>query len=322
MRLQEMEFPFEVLRNNEFDVVGFGTNAIDYLIRVPEYPVFNSKVEITNYVQAAGGEVASSLVGLSRLGLKTTYVGRFGGDQAGALGIKSLIEEGVDTTYSETMAGAATQIAFIIIDEQSGERTVLWQRDPGLAYTPDDAPIDIAGRGRLLHITPHDTAACIRIASSAKERGVIVSLDIDNIFDGVEELLPLVDVCIGSSDFTEKLLGISDKKNGLREISARFGCPVAGVTLGREGSLFYCQNTMIETPGFDVPNGCIDTTGAGDAFRAGFLYGLLADKSIEDSAAAANAVAALKCDGIGARSTLPTLNEMNSLLDINPSNKR
>src|SRR5687767_11822129 len=121
-----VNFPFNVLANNDFDVVGFGVNAVDYLIRVPEYPGFNSKVQLTSYSQAAGGEVASTLVGLRRLGMKTAYAGRFGSDAEGVFGLKSLVDEGVDITYAETVEGARTQIAFILIDDQSGERTVIW----------------------------------------------------------------------------------------------------------------------------------------------------------------------------------------------------
>jgi sugar/nucleoside kinase (ribokinase family) len=91
-----MEFPFKLLTDTEFDVVGFGTNAVDHLICVPEYPVFDSKVELSSYSMQAGGEVASTLVGLQRLGFRTAYAGRFGNDKEGKFGLQSLIDEGVD----------------------------------------------------------------------------------------------------------------------------------------------------------------------------------------------------------------------------------
>ena len=309
-----MRFLFHIFPENDFDVVGFGTNAVDYLIRVPEYPAYNSKLELTDYSMAAGGEIASTMFGLQKLGLKTAYAGRFGGDQTGELGRRSLAKAGVDMTYVETILDAKTQIAFILIDDKSGERTVIWQRDKKLAYAAPDAPIEAAVRGRVLHITPHDTQACIRMARTAKENGVIVSIDVDNVFDGIEELLSLVDVCIASAELPEKLLGITDKKAALTEIAARFGCAVTGLTLGASGSIFLCQNSFIETPGFDVPGGCVDTTGAGDAFRTGFLYGMLTGETVEKSALTANAVAALKCRDHGARSALPDKKALNMLL--------
>ena len=309
-----MKFPFQLPAANDFDVVGFGTNAIDYLIRVPEYPAYNSKLELTDYSIAAGGEIASTMFGLQKLGLKTAYAGRFGGDQTGELGLRSLTEAGVDVTYAETIQDAKTQIAFILIDDKSGERTVIWQRDKKLAYAVADAPIEAVVRGRVLHITPHDTQACIRLARIAKDRGIIVSIDVDNLFDGMAELLSLVDICIASVEFPEKLIGITNKRAALSEITARYGCAVTGLTLGASGSLFLCQGSFIDTSGFDVPGGCVDTTGAGDAFRTGFLYGMLTGETVEESALTANAVAALKCRSHGARSGLPDKIELNMLL--------
>lgn len=309
-----MNFPFSILQAADFDVVGFGTNAVDYLIRVPEFPEFNSKIEISGYTVAAGGEVASSMVGLSRLGITTAYAGRFGSDHAGEIGLDSLRSEGVDTTYSEVVPGALTQVAFILVDEASGERTVLWQRDQKLAYSATEAPVAAACRGRVLHLTPHDALACIRMATIAREAGVIVSADIDNIFDGIENLLPLIDICLVSADFPQKLLGISDQEMALREISSKFGCSITGLTLGESGSLISCDGQFINTPAFSIPGGCTDTTGAGDAFRAGFIFGMLIGLSVEEAAETANGVAALKCRSLGARTGLPQIYELQSLM--------
>lgn len=310
-----MRFPFSLAEDKKFDVVGFGTNAVDYLIEVPEYPAFNSKIALSDYVQAAGGEVATTMVGLRRLGLKTCYVGRFGTDAEGDFGLRSLQDEGVDISFAEKIAGARTQIAFIVIDERSGERTVIWHRDKLLAYDETDAPVDAAELGKVLHFTPHDTRACLQMARRARAGGAIVSIDIDNVFDGVGELLPQVDILISSFEFPEKLVGIKGKRESLREIKSRFGCRIVGMTLGETGSLILCENEFIETSGFAVPNGCRDTTGAGDAFRVGLLYGLLKGETVETAAQMANAVAALKCRELGARTALPNPAEINELTE-------
>lgn len=313
-----MRFPFDVIASADCDVVGFGTNAVDYLIRVPEYPAYNSKIEFTSFAKTAGGEAASTMTGLRRLGLITAYAGRFGSDDEGRLGLRSLEQEGVDVRFAEVVDGASTQIAFIVIDDKTGERTIMWQRDAKLAYGSSDPPFAIATLGRVLHITPHDTQACIKLARAARETGVIVSIDVDRTFPDIETLLPLLDVCIASSDFPAQVLGINERATALREIKARFGCPVIGLTLGDEGSVFLCNETVIETRAFAVPGGCVDTTGAGDAFRAGFLYGMLTGASVEDSARTANAVAALKCRSAGARAGLPSEAELAALLADGP----
>jgi sulfofructose kinase len=309
-----MKFPFKILENKEFDAVGFGTNAVDYLIVVPEYPAFNSKIELTNYYQLAGGEIASTMAGLRRLGRKTAYIGRFGNDAAGDFGLKTLRDDGVNVEFAEQIAGATTQIAFIVIDERNGERTVIWKRDEKLQYKPEEVPLEIVSQTKVFHATPHDAPACIKLARKAKEHGAIISIDIDNLFDGVLEMIPLVDVFISSREFPEKLLGIKDEREALREIKSRFGCPLVGMTLGEAGSLVLYEDNFIETDGYTVPNGCKDTTGAGDAFRVGLIYGLLKGESVETTLKMANAVAALKCREIGARTALPNESELADLL--------
>ncbi len=309
-----MRFPFELKKHRRFDVVGFGTNAVDYLIRVPKYPDFNSKIELADYVQAAGGEIATTMAGLCRLGANTAYVGRFGDDPEGRFGLDSLRSEGVDLTYAETIEGARTQIAFIVIDIRNGERTVIWKRDAALGYLPAEAPLEAVADCGILHFTPHDAAACLKLAEAAKSAGAVISIDIDNIFDGIEDVLPLVDILVSSEEFPKRFLGITDREAALREFHTRYGCAVAGMTLGDSGSLLFCEDQFVRTPGFAVPGGCKDTTGAGDSFRVGLLWGVLQDESIEETARMANAVAALKCRAVGARTSLPTVEELVNLL--------
>ena len=309
-----MEFPFNVLPEAEFDVVGFGTNAVDFLIRVPHYPAFNSKVELTDYTQAAGGEVATAMVGLQRLELRTMYIGRFGTDPAGEYGLRTLRHEGVDVSLAEQVPGANTQIAFIVIDSRSGERTVIWRRDSRLAYSETDVPVEAAARCKVLHVTPHDIEACIKLSVRAKDAGAIVSADIDNNFDGLGDLLKYVDIAIMSADFPGMFLGIDDRRAALCEMQRRFRSGIVGITLGEAGSLLLCRDRFIETPGFRVPGGCRDTTGAGDSYRVGLIYGLLKGVSVEEAARMANAVAALKCRAVGARTALPDKGELYQLL--------
>jgi sulfofructose kinase len=305
-----MNFPFLLKNKAEFDVVGFGTNSVDHLIRVPEYPQFTSKVELLSHTLLPGGEVATTLVGLQRLGLSTSYAGRFGGDSEGAISRRALERENVDLRSSQMLSDAANQIAYILIDERTGERTVVWHRDNTLAYSAEEAPAEIAGSGKILHMTLHDAAACVRMAKAAHASGTAVSVDADRVFEGIEELLPLVHILIASSEFITCFAESSDLESGLTQIQDRFGCAVVGATLGGAGSITYCGGRYIRTPGYEVPGGCVDTTGAGDAYRTGFLFGVLTGESVENSAKIANAVAALKCRGLGAQAALPTRSEL------------
>jgi len=301
---------FELPTDRDFDAVGFGLNAVDHLIVVPQYPAFDTKTRFTAYEKAAGGQTASAMVGLQRLGLKTAYAGRFGSDEEGRFGYLSLEYEGINLEFAETIEGADTQLAFIIIDQGSGERTIVWDRDERLSYRPDEAPVDIATRSRVLHLDAHDPPAGAVMARAARQNGTIITADIDNIYEGLPELLPLIDVLITSSEFPRRLNGISDMRESLIEINNRYGCPLVGATLGARGAIVLCNGEFIESPAFEVPGGCRDTTGAGDAFHAGFIYGMLRGDELEMCLRLGNALAALKCRSLGARNGLPTADEL------------
>jgi sulfofructose kinase len=310
-----MKFPIELPEGKPFDAVGFGLNAVDHLIVVPEYPAFDTKVRLLEHKQSAGGQTASTMVALRRLGLQTAYAGRFGSDSAGQFGLKSLAGEGVNCDFAEVIEDAKNQIAFITIDALSGERTIVWDRDDRLAYKPDEAPAEFGALGRVLHLDAHDPPACVRVARAAKASNTIVSADIDNVYEGLPELLPLIDILIGSKEFPYRVTGIKDERAALVELHKRFGCAITGMTIGAAGAVAYCNGEFIESPGFTAPGGCRDTTGAGDAFHGGFLYGLLTGADVETSLKLGNAVAAIKCSALGARTALPTPPELTNFLN-------
>jgi sugar/nucleoside kinase (ribokinase family) len=299
-------------------VVGFGLNAVDHLIVVPAYPAFDTKVRLREHVQAAGGQTASAMAALSRLGMRTAYAGRFGSDAEGQFGLAAIKAEGVNTDYVEVIEGARNQVAFIVIDERSGERTIIWDRDDKLAYRADEVPVEIVQRGRILHLDAHDPPACTTLAGAAREAGTLVSADIDNIYEGLPELLPLIDVLISSKEFPHRLTGINDERASLVETKARYGCQIVGMTLGKRGALLYHDGVFFESPAFPVPGGCRDTTGAGDAFHAGFIYGILRGEEIEESLRLANATASLKCRALGARTSLPSPAELEEFIKRGP----
>jgi sugar/nucleoside kinase (ribokinase family) len=314
-----MRFPFTLPSGRQFDAVGFGLNAVDHLIVVPQYPNFDTKIRLLEHKQAAGGQAATTMVALRRLGLRTAYAGRFGSDSEGQFGFQTLKSEDVNMEFAEVVEGAQNQIAFIIVDARNGERTIIWDRDDRLSYKADEAPLAVASRGCVLHLDAHDPPACARLARVAREAGTVVTADIDNIYEGLPELLPLIDVLIGSREFPRRLTGIADARASLIELKSRYGCGIVGLTKGREGAIIYCEGQFIESPAYEVPGGCRDTTGAGDAFHGGFLYGLLSGEDVEMGLRLGNAVAALKCRSPGARTAMPSAGELSEFLESGPA---
>jgi sugar/nucleoside kinase (ribokinase family) len=309
-----MQFPLTVPADRPFDAVGFGLNAVDHLILVPEYPAFDTKIRLIDHKQSAGGQTATAMVALRRLGLKTAYAGRFGSDPAGLFGFQTLKDDDVNVDFAEIVEGARNQIAFITIDARSGERTIVWDRDDRLAYKREEAPAEFGVLGKVLHLDAHDPPACVAVAKAARESGTIISADIDNVYEGLPELLPLIDIMIGSKEFPRRVTGVTEPRAALVELKNRFGCALVGMTIGAAGAVVYHEGSFIESAGFEAPGGCRDTTGAGDAFHAGFLYGFLSGEDIETSLKLGNAVAAIKCSALGARTALPNKSELDKFL--------
>jgi sulfofructose kinase len=310
-----MDFGITLPTGKPFDAVAMGLNAVDHLIVAPRYPEFNSKILYKSHQLAAGGQCATAMVALARLGLRARYIGKVGDDDIGRFQINSIVSEGVAVDI-EAVEGAETQTAFIIIDEASGERTILWNRDVAIATRPEDVDRAAVTSGRVLHLDGHDVEAAIVAATCARAEGVPTVLDVDNIYYGIENLLPLIDFMISSSTFPARLTGESDLRTALRQLAEKNGSLVTGATLGEDGVLIYLRHQFIHSPAFQVD--CRDTTGAGDAFHAGFIYGLLTGLTVEATLHFANAVAGLKCRTVGARTGLPTLDEAKTFLASRP----
>jgi sulfofructose kinase len=308
-----MEFGIELPADKAFDAVALGLNAADHLIVVPYYPGFNSKVELLSHTLAPGGQCATAMVALARLGMRTRYIGKVGSDDLGRFQLRSLESEGVEASGVTIEDGAESQIAFIVIDEASGERTVIWHRDERLMISESEVDKAAVTSGRVLLLDGHNVAASITAARYAREAGIPTVLDIDNIYAGSEELLPLIDFLVSSTSFPLKMTQESDLQTALKKLSEMTGSLFVAATLGQDGVLAYFRGRYFHSPAFTID--CKDTTGAGDAFHGGFIYGLLAGLSVEETLRFANAVAALKCRAIGARTALPSLEEVNELLE-------
>ena len=302
-----MQIPFSLLPadSRSYDVVGLGQNSVDQLAVIAEFPKSNTKHRIDQFARLPGGQVASAMVCCARLGWRSRYVGRFGDDELGRMGLTSLSDEGVDVSAAQTVE-ARTRFAIVLVDGRTGDRTVLWDRDPALALKPGDVADDVWRSARALHVDCDDIPAATAAAKSAKAAGALTVIDVEAVLPGVPALLRHIDVIIASEGFPEKLTGHKDTGTALVAMAKEYGPAVACVTLGSAGSLAICQGREIRTPAFDVP--VVDSTGAGDAFRGGFISGYLAagsDADIADVLTFATAVAALKCRSLGARDGLP-----------------
>jgi len=295
-----------------WDIVGIGLNAMDVIIEVPHYPAFSSKIEFERAEVFPGGQVATALVACQRWGLRTRYVGRIGDDELGRLQRASLLEAGVEISELRVVPGCPSQSAYIVVDGRSGERTILWRRDPRLQIPPDELSREVICSGRLVHVDGHDTEAAARAAGWAREQGIPVTADVDNLYPKVEALLERVDYLVSSSSFPSRLTGIADPLGALRKIQETYEQRFTACTLGADGAVGYDGRRFWYCPAFEVE--CADTTGAGDVFHGGFAYALVQGWSAERAVEFASAAAALNCTARGARGGIASKEAVEELM--------
>jgi sugar/nucleoside kinase (ribokinase family) len=306
-----MRFNLSFPTDKPFEVVGMGLNSVDFLSVVPEFPTLNSKMKILRFSKQGGGQVATAMVALSRWGIKTKYIGKIGGDELGCFSLDTIRQEGVDVSSVTIEPNATNQFAMIIIDGLSGERTILWDRDEQLMYREGELRNEDICSGKLLHLDGHDLRAAIQCARWAREEGIPTVVDLDKVEPLTSELIREIDFVITSSRFPALFTGISDRERALIEIQKQvpgFLC----ATLGREGAIALVEGQFFYVKGFEVKT--LDTTGAGDVFHAGFIYGLLQNWEVPEILRFANVGAALKCQDLGGRKGIPTLEEVRKLL--------
>jgi sulfofructose kinase len=297
---------------SKVDLVGVGLNATDTVIPLSTYPARGSKTEYSTVSTLPGGQVATTVVACQHWGLRTRYVGKLGDDLAATLHREAFSHAGVETRII-TVPGAASAQSLILVDAE-GERTVLCRRDSEarLALHPADLQREWITNARALHVDGYDTEAAILAATWARAAGVPVIADLDELYPNVEDLIANVDYLIVSRDFPSRLTAEPDLEQALRKMHRRYSSRLAAATLGQEGVLAFDGKQLLHTPAYCVP--VVDTTGAGDIFHAGFIYGLLQDWPLDRQLEFACAAAALNCTAVGARGGIHPLDDIANLI--------
>jgi sulfofructose kinase len=293
-----------------FDVVGIGEHSCDEIIRVSGAVAPNSKMQIVGRQSRLGGQVATTLATCAALGLRAAYVGAFGGDEAGHTLRDALERRGVDTRHA-VIRSVRTRSAVILVDERSGDRTVLWERHRDLDLRAEEIPADLIASARALHVDDTDRAATVAAARIARRAGIPVTSDFDQSGAAAFDLLAAVSAPILAESMPVALTGETDPERALRALS-RPEHQMICVTLGARGAMMLAGDRLYQSPAFDVT--VVDSTGAGDVFRGAFIVAMLRGDSPEQILRFANAAAAIACTREGALDSVPTLDQIEALL--------
>lgn len=304
------DFNISFSSGKPFDVVGLGLNSVDFITVLPAFPSLNSKMEIADFSQHGGGQVATAMVACSCLGLRARYIGKVGGDPWGEFSVESIRKEGVDVSAVTVEPGVKNQFAIILVDQKSGERTILWHRDRRLLYRKGELSMKAVCEGKVFHVDGHDIEATLTAVLWAKQDGIVTVMDADRIDDKTGELIQHIDFLITSSTFPMRFTGIADMPEALKALQQHSRGFVAA-TLGPDGAVALVDGSPVYYKG--VALDAVDTTGAGDVFHGAFICGLIRGWGVDQIFAFANAVAGLKCTRFGGRA-VPSLQEVERYL--------
>ena len=298
-----------------WDVVGVGANSVDLVHLLPAAPQPSgphAKQRIHRQLVSCGGQMTTALACVAGFGWRTKYIGATGDDERGGVLRAAMQDRRVDMSGALTRRGATNQFAVILVDESTGERIVLWDRDERLALQPDEIPDDAIDGARLLHVDDVDQAAAIAAARRGRADGIPVTSDIDRLTDLTPDLVAAVTIPMFAEHVPPALTGIGDAEGALRALRRNHDGLLI-VTLGTAGALALDGDRVIRSPGFAVH--AVDTTGAGDVFRAGFIHGRLSGWPLEQTLRFANAAAAVSCTRLGALAGIPSLADVEAMLE-------
>jgi sugar/nucleoside kinase (ribokinase family) len=305
-----MRLPVVLRERGEVDVVALGENSLDFVAVTADGPGSGSKRSLTTFGLQTGGQAATAAIGCARLGARVRYAGTFGADEWGSRSRAALEAAGVEVMAVER-PGVPARIAVVIVDA-AGDRTVLEHRDSRLLMTGAELDRQAIVSARVLLVDAAHPDASLHAARWARAAGTISICDVDRMGPLVAELLAEIDVVVVPEPFVADWTGTSVLADGLKVMRER--CPRASAivaTRGPLGSLAWCAGALVETPACLVE--VVDTTGAGDAFRAGLAVALLRmgpEPPLEAVLSFAHAVAALNCRAVGAQTSLPTIDEV------------
>lgn len=300
----------------QWDYLSLGFVSNDHLAVVPFVPS-DAKVKMLAHAIVGGGPAANAAAGAAALGVSSAFVGTVGDDADGRMILDEFAREGVDTSMVKVRKGVTSAIAYLWLEEKTGNRSCAWTREgldelSAAEITPDVAQ---AIRGaKVLHLDGHNAAGAIAAAKVAKAAGVTIMYDAGTVRDGMEELLRLADLLVCSEEFILKLTGLADVETAVRQVWAKYRPKVCGATMGVRGSMCFDGKGLVKCPAFKVEK-VVDTTGCGDLFHTGFAVRWLETHDLLECQRFGAAVSAIKCRGLSGRPpSAPTRAEVDAFL--------
>jgi ribokinase len=300
-----------------FDVVGFGALNVDKLFKVNRIAHAEEESFIKTYSEACGGSAANTMVGLARLGCKVGFIGKAGIDKEGNMLLEDFVKEGVDTQGIIRAKYGESGTVMGFVDEQ-GQRALYIHSGANDSIASEELKKNYASHAQFLHLTSFVGEKSFQTQKELLEnlpQSVKVSFDPGALYarKGLDQLEPFIKkayVLMPNALELELITGEKDPRKGA-DLLIKKGVSIVAVKLGSNGCYITDGTQQHQIEAFKV--GVVDTTGAGDAFCAGFLYGLLNKKSLRECGRIGNFVASRCVMKLGARAGLPYAKDLELL---------
>ncbi len=290
--------------NRKFDCLGLGIAPADLLMGIDKYPDPGQKVDATQMVMQGGGPVPTAMVALSRLGMKSAMLAVVGDDPFGQFVIDELEKEKVDSSLIIKKM-QPTAVASGWFEKESGRRTIVLELKIELnARDIDFSKFPVV---RSIHLDGRYLEASLKLAQWARKNRVTVVLDVGSMRNDISPLLPYVDHLVAADAFARPYTKENEIRNAVHKLQELIEGTVV-VTCGTEGSYGIEEGNIVYQKACKVAT--VDTTGAGDAYHGGYIYGLLNEFNLAERMKFASAVAAINCTGAGGRAALPDLEKV------------
>jgi len=289
----------------QFDLLGLGICSVDFLGLVKKYPAPGEKVPLQAFARQGGGLTGTALVAAARLGAKTAYIGKLGDDEYSRFVLEEFRRDGVNVDHVIFEEGAQPPVAFIHVEQNSGERRIAryWKE---FELKPEELDDEVIRNSRILFLEHHFVEAGISAARLIKQAGGFVVVDVERNVAGFDQILHVADYIIVSQNFATQQTGRADPKQSAHWLQQKYGGIIV-VTAGENGAFCRAPENFFHQPAFQVD--VVDTTGAGDVFHGAFMVGLIENWPLTKTLEFAAAVAAMKCRGLGGRAMIPRREE-------------
>jgi ribokinase len=299
----------------KFDVIGFGALNVDKIYQVPRIAKEGEETFVLDFQETPGGSAANTIVGLAKLELKTGFIGKVADDYEGQLLINDFKREDVNTDGIVVVKEGRSGVVTAYVDKK-GERALYVHPSVNDSLTFEQINLEYAKQARFLHLTSVDEKPFQAQKKLIEEvSDVKVSLDPGEIYarKGLTKLRSLIkkSFVVLPSEGELKILTGKRWKEGAKML-VKEGAGIVAVKLGEKGCYVTDGKEAHLIEPFKV--NVVDTTGAGDAFSAGFLYGLVNGQDLYQCGRLGNFVASRCVTKVGARTGLPTLSDLKEVL--------